>query len=121
MSNTPGWTLGKWNVICQRCGFKRTNNDVIRESRTNLLVCRDTCFEPIHPQEFIKSKADKQSVSFTRPKPTNVFVDVTYASSSTGIQENTIPVGTFDLSFLLLEDATSFLLLEDSTSQLLLS
>jgi len=65
---TPGWELGKWLVICDRCGFKRTNDQVRREW-TGLMVCADTCWEPRHPQEFVRPRADQQSVPFTRPEP----------------------------------------------------
>ena len=89
------WILGKWRVVCDRCGFERNNDMVAKEPRTNLMVCKDTCLEVVHPQEFVRGKPDPQNVPFTSPEPSDVFVSVTYADSSVGDQEPTIPSGTF--------------------------
>jgi hypothetical protein len=72
---TPGWEIGKWLVICDRCGFKKTNDQVAKEPSTNLIVCKDTCWEPRHPQEFVRPRPDPQGVPFTRPECTDVFID----------------------------------------------
>ena len=72
---TPGWELGKWLVICDRCGFKKTN-DQVRKEWTGLIVCADTCWEPRHPQEFVRPRPDEQKVAFTRPEPTDVELAV---------------------------------------------
>ena len=90
---TPGWELGKWLVICQRCGFKKTNDQIAKEPVTNLLVCRDTCWEPRHPQEFVRPRPDEQKVAFTAPEPADTFVSVTYADVG---PSGDIPAGTFN-------------------------
>ena len=90
---TPGWSLGKWLCICQRCGRKRVNDEVAKEPRTNLLVCKDTCWEAVHPQEFVRSRPDEQKVPFTAPEPTDTFVEVTYADVG---PSGDIPSGTFN-------------------------
>lgn len=89
---TPGWILGKWLVLCQRCGFKRTNDEVAREW-TGLLVCKDTCLEPRHPQEFVRPRPDAQAVPFTAPEPADTFVSVTYADIG---PSGDIPASTFN-------------------------
>jgi hypothetical protein len=89
---TPGWELGKWLVICDRCGFKRTNTEVAKEPWTNLIVCKDTCWETRHPQTFVRPRPDAQAVPWTSPEPTDVLVDVTY--EDTGADD--IPSGTFN-------------------------
>ena len=91
-SGKDGWKLGSWLVSCDRCGFTRTNDNVAREPWTNLMVCKDTCWEPRHPQEFIRPRPDQQKVAFTRPEPTDKFVAVTYADTG---DSATIPSGTF--------------------------
>ena len=45
--------LGTWNVMCQRCGFKRKAYDIAKD-RSGILVCRDTCLDP---REQIPSRA----------------------------------------------------------------
>ena len=89
---TPGLQLGEWIIICDVCGFKKTN-DQVRKEWTGLMVCADTCWEPRHPQEFVRPRPDKQAVPFTRPEPADVTTDVTYADTLTDI-----PAGTFDNS-----------------------
>ena len=74
--NSNYYKAGSWNVHCMRCGFKRKAED-IRKEWTGLLVCSDTCWEPRHPQDFLRGVEDKQSVPFTNKDPV-VFVDVTY-------------------------------------------
>lgn len=69
--------LGTWNVICDRCGFKKKAYQVAREPVTNLIVCRDTCWEQRHPQEYVRSKPDDQTVPFVRSPPPDVFTNVT--------------------------------------------
>ena len=88
--------FGKWNVICQRCGVKYKNDEVEQEW-TGLLVCKKKCFENRHPQDFVRGVPDDQSVPYTSPEPTDVYVDVTY-DTTTGVQNHTIPTGTFDNS-----------------------
>jgi len=58
---------GKHKVICDRCGFERMSDEV-RKEWTGLIVCRDTCWEPKHPQLEIKAKRDNQSVKDARPE-----------------------------------------------------
>jgi hypothetical protein len=41
------------------------------------IVC-DADFEHRHPQDFIRTKPDNQTVPFSRPKETPQFVSVTY-------------------------------------------
>lgn len=70
--------LGTWNVICDRCGFKRKAYEVAREPVTNFIVCKDTCWEMRHPQEYVRAKPDHQTVPFTRPQPTDVFTGTSF-------------------------------------------
>ena len=56
---------GDYWIICDRCGFKvRRSNS--RKEWTGALVCKK-CWEPRHPQDFVKAKADKQAVPDPRP------------------------------------------------------
>ena len=67
--------MGRYHVICDRCGFKRWNHETAREW-TGLRVCKDTCLESRHPQDFVRGKADRQSVPDPRPRPTDVFLNI---------------------------------------------
>lgn len=85
---------GKWLVVCDRCGFKRMNDEV-QETWNHLYVCRPTikmgCFETRHPLDFIRAVKEDTSIPFARPQPADVFVDVDYIATSVGVQETTIP------------------------------
>jgi hypothetical protein len=45
-----------WNT-CDRCGFERRVSEM-REEWTGLQVCSDTCWEPRHPQDFLRVRED---------------------------------------------------------------
>lgn len=80
-----GYIAGDFWRICDSCGFK------MRQSQTakrwdGLIVCRATCFEDRHPQEFVQGIADRQAVTDPRPVPlerlrldiTNLTIDDTF-------------------------------------------
>lgn len=91
--------LGQWNVICDQCGVKR-KSDQVTKRWDGLIVCktevRPGCFEHRHPQDFIRTVPDNQSVPFTRPEGTDTFIEPDYVDSDIGVQENTKPAGTFN-------------------------
>jgi len=64
---------GDWNVECDRCGYNFKASQC-RKTWDNLFVCK-SCWEPRHPQDFVKSKKDKQRVAVPRPPQTNQFND----------------------------------------------
>lgn len=67
---------GDWNVICDICSKKIKASESLKRW-DGFVVCEDD-FEQRHPQDFVRSKEDKISVPFTRPRPTDVFVPVNY-------------------------------------------
>lgn len=70
-----------WKAICDRCGFEFYANQ-LRKEWQGLMTC-SSCWEPRHPQEFVKVTEDKQSVPWSRPEPADVFVPYcTMAGSS---------------------------------------
>jgi hypothetical protein len=73
MATYEKYIHGAWNVICDRCGFKFKNFQCKMEW-TGFFVC-EKCWEPRHPQEFLRGVTDNQSVPISRPEPTDVFVD----------------------------------------------
>ncbi len=65
-SANPGWEPGNYWMECDRCGFDR-RKDEMREEWTGLWVCGDKCWEPRHPQDFLRGREDKQQVPVARP------------------------------------------------------
>ena len=56
---------GLWNADCDRCGFEFKSCDLKKEW-TGFMVCFD-CYEPRHPQDYVRSVPDDSSVPWTRP------------------------------------------------------
>lgn len=80
MSRTWSYSSGDWLAICDVCSIK------IKASKTKqrwdgFITC-PSCWEPRHSQDFIKVRQDKITVPFLRPRPQDVFVDVTYTGDT---------------------------------------
>jgi len=55
---SPGYRAGDNWITCQRCGFERRASQ-IAEEWNGLEVCKDTCFETRHPQDFLRVKEER--------------------------------------------------------------
>ncbi len=60
--------------LCPVCGFKKRVSEG-RRRWDNEFVCVND-WEPRHPQEFVRGRADKMLPAITRPEPADVFIDV---------------------------------------------
>lgn len=70
------YSPGTWNIICDSCG-KKMKASHAKHRWDGFIVCNE-CFEYRHPQDLIRTKADKQSVPFSRPKQEEVFTEIEY-------------------------------------------
>ena len=70
---------GSWNITCDRCS-KKTKADEIKKEWTGFLLF-SVYFKNRHPQDFVRARQDKISVPFTRPRPVDIFTDVTYVTT----------------------------------------
>jgi len=84
------------NAVCDRCGFEYKHYDLKKEW-TGLMVCQP-CWEPRNPQDFAKIPRAEKSPPWARPEPAPTYVEVTYTSA--GVQESTIPSGSFNTNTL---------------------
>lgn len=80
MSREWHYKPGDWYVTCDVCG-KKMRASKARHRWDGFLVC-DADFENRHPQDFLRTKPDKMSVPFNRPKEIPTFVDVPYIGDS---------------------------------------
>lgn len=90
---------GSWNAICDRCGF-RYKADKLKEEWTGLYVCKG-CWEPRHPQDFLRGREEDTSVPFSRPDDDGTGAAGTDVdgNSTQPTYVNTlpdVPDGTFD-------------------------
>lgn len=73
---------GSWNALCDICSRKRKAED-LRKNWKGLFACADTCWEPRHPQDFIRGVEEKAAPDFIRDEPEDVFLETCdYWSSS---------------------------------------
>jgi hypothetical protein len=70
-----GWRPGDWLYQCQRCGFTKYASQ-IKQGWTGLRVC-STCWEPRHPQEFVRGVRDDMAVPFANaPADSPTFLEL---------------------------------------------
>jgi hypothetical protein len=74
---------------CQRCSFEYKYND-LRKEWTGLYVC-EYCYDPRHPQDYVKAVPDDMRVPYTRPENTTVSVEADMNETT----QTDIPSGTF--------------------------
>lgn len=67
------YVSGQFNVICDVCG-KKIKAGKSRTRWDGFTVCEDD-WEERHSQDFVRARQDKISVPFTRPRPTDLFID----------------------------------------------
>jgi hypothetical protein len=60
---------GEWNAICDQCGGKFKASQLLLQW-DNARVC-EGCYDPRHPQEFVRPVTDPSPVPWTRPDVPN--------------------------------------------------
>ncbi len=92
---SKNWTYksGDWNVICDVCSKKIKASESLKRW-DGFVVCKAD-FENRHSMDFIRARADKISVPFTRPQSTDTFV---IATCSTFTNQGMANYGTADCS-----------------------
>ena len=68
---------GGYNVICDECGFKYKNNELVRRY-DGFMVCRK-CWEPRHPQEFVRARKDSIKLPYVRPDDSGLSYTPTWS------------------------------------------
>lgn len=68
------YRMGDNLSTCDRCGFTYYGSELMKEW-TGLMVCKP-CFDPRHPQDFVRATPDKQSVPDARPIPEPYFLAI---------------------------------------------
>ena len=57
---------GDYNAICDRCGGKRKASQ-LRKDWQGFMLCT-TCWEPRHPQDYVRAKVERVGVPWSRPQ-----------------------------------------------------
>ena len=57
--------IGGYNTECDECSFKFKNVDLKKDWR-GFYLCHD-CYQPRHPQDFLKGIPDSQDIPWSRP------------------------------------------------------
>jgi hypothetical protein len=66
------YQAGQWNAVCDRCGFEFKSSE-LRKDWQGLMVCSKD-YEARHPQDFIKTRAERPAPAWTRPEGEDVFL-----------------------------------------------
>ena len=74
--------LGDWNAVCYFCGFKYKASELVRYWE-GFYVCKE-CWEPRHPQDFVRGTIDEQTPPWTQPLPLPSF---TYNQTFLGLTD----------------------------------
>ena len=64
-TRNPGFIAGDYWLVCERCGFDYRFSQMKKEW-TGVWVC-SKCWEPRHPQDFVRAVRDEQRVPVARP------------------------------------------------------
>lgn len=72
MGQADYYKHGDHNGICDLCGGKFKFSQ-LRKNSNGLYVCRKD-YEPEHPQERVRGRADRQRVAVSRPEAADRFV-----------------------------------------------
>lgn len=80
MATEWNYASGDWWIICDVCG-KKIRATTSKQRWDGLIVCPED-WETRHSLDFIRTYTDKISVPFSRPEPTDQFVDVTFRMSA---------------------------------------
>ena len=68
------FVLGDSKSVCDRCGHDYKHSQLSKEW-TGAMVCRD-CWDPRHPQDSIRIRAERNNVRDPRPAPAYRFLSV---------------------------------------------
>ena len=71
-SSADFWADGQWNFFCDLCG-KKEKSSKGKKTWDNFYVCQRH-EEVRNPQDFLKGVKDDQTVPWSRPEPTDTFV-----------------------------------------------
>ena len=74
MSKGWNYSSGDWLIQCDVCS-KKIKASEAKHRWDGFIVCSDD-YENRHPQDFIRAKVDKISVPFSRPRSTDVFIEL---------------------------------------------
>lgn len=70
------WISGDWNAICDICGFQFKASE-LRENWKKQRVCKDD-FETRHPQEFVRTRPETNTVPWSRPDDEQGVITLSY-------------------------------------------
>ena len=111
MGRADYYKEGTHNAICDRCSFKY-KADELKKEWTGLMVC-SRCWEPRHPQEFLKGHKDEPQVPWSRPDTEDIDIEYVGDSSKEVVYgtNSTVQVWNTELT----EDRV--LIIRDGTAQ----
>lgn len=74
MSHIPRYVRGEWLADCDVCGATRLASEL--KMRWDGFRVDARCWEPRHPQDFVRGKVDQQAPPWTAPEQADTFVGI---------------------------------------------
>jgi hypothetical protein len=91
----PGYEPDNWWGVCDRCGLTYRIKELVKEWN-GAVVCRRMCYEPRHPQDFVKAVKDSDKPDgLIRPFQTHEEASYTYDANATGADYAQVPAETY--------------------------
>ena len=75
MSRARGYRSGEWKALCDVCGTTFLSSELTKRW-DNLMVCAYD-WEPRQPQDFVRASVDKMAVPWSRPEPSDTYIQTT--------------------------------------------
>lgn len=90
---------GDYNAICDQCGTKFKASQ-LKKDWQGFYMCQ-SCWEPRHPQEFVRGTQDQQTPPWTRPGGADILLyvcDLASQSSVAGLAIASCMIAEFSLA-----------------------
>ena len=106
MGKADRYKHGDYNAICDQCGFKFKASQ-LQMTWDGFFVC-EKCWEPRHPQDFVRAKVDKQRIAIARPD-TDIQFQLTYLAAAESAGDSSINIDSISY---VLEDTPLLIMMD---------
>lgn len=72
MGRADYYAEGDWNAVCGECG-RKAKASTLRRHWKGYYVC-ERCWEPRHPQDFVRAGSPEALPAWTQPPPEDTFI-----------------------------------------------
>lgn len=89
MTHRTAYVQGDWNAICSLCGLAFKASE-LRKHWQGMYRC-SSCFEPRHPQDFVRAVADRPTPPWTQPDTAHPVIAICTPNGTSAIPSFGVP------------------------------